>query len=76
MNFTDNAVDTARKHYGASVIQAFCGDVKVFIAEDISDKKDLGAVCSLANKRKDLKFIFIPYEIYEEKLNEAIQEYL
>ena len=72
MNFTDNAVDTARKHYGASVIQAFCGDVKVFIAEDISDKKDLGAVCSLANKRKDLKFIFIPYEIYEEKLNEII----
>lgn len=68
----DNALNIARMPYTNDIIERFCSSAKggVLIAGSISDIKDLKIVSSFANTHRNLKCIFVPHEICEEKLNE------
>ena len=72
MSLTDNVKSTTKGYYAESAIRQFCSNDKIFIAENISGKNDLGIVCYLANRLRNQKFILVPDEISEEKLNEII----
>lgn len=72
MSLTDNVKSATKGNYAETIIQRFCCNGRIFIAGNISDKKDLDIVCYLANRLRNQKFIFVPEEICEEKLNEII----
>lgn len=66
-----NACYASKEFYSNKIIENFCLSTdKVFIAGDISNRKDLPLVANLANKHRDTKFIIVPHEISEELLNE------
>lgn len=72
----DNAIQVAAQPYHDAVIDRFCRDTgDVFIAGSISDDNDLRLVASLANRHGERKFIFVPHEISERKV-ESIQSQL
>lgn len=68
----DNALSIAQMPYNNDIIERFCSTAKdgVLIAGSISDIKDLIIVSSYANSHHNIKCIFAPHEISEEKLNE------
>lgn len=68
----DNALIIAHMPYKNEIIEKFCSSANgnVLIAGSISDLKDLKIVCSFANTHRNVKCIFVPHEISEEKLNE------
>jgi 3-deoxy-D-manno-octulosonic-acid transferase len=72
----DNASAIAATAYQNSIVEHFCksGGGKVFIAGSISDKKDLKLIATLANKHKDVKFIFVPHEISREGIYQILYE--
>lgn len=65
----DNAITIASTDWHNPIIERFAAGGNVFIAGSISDDKDLQLVAALANKNRDIKFIFVPHEISEEALN-------
>lgn len=72
----DNAIQVAAQPYHDAVIDRFCQSADgVFIAGSISDDNDLRLVASLANRHSERKFIFVPHEISERKM-ECIQSQL
>jgi len=68
----DNALSIAQTPYADDIIGRFCSSARggVLIAGSISDVRDLRIVGSFANSHRDIKCIFVPHEITEEKLNE------
>lgn len=68
----DNALNMAQIPFSNDIIERFCSTAKggVLIAGSISDIKDLKIVSSYANSHRNIKCIFVPHEISEEKLNE------
>ncbi len=68
----DNALNIAKTPYKNEIIEKFCASTSdgVMIAGSISDMQDLKIVCSFANSHRNVKCIFVPHEISEEKLNE------
>ena len=71
----DNAVGVAKQEYKDDVLEQFCAGKRVFIAGSISDDNDLRLVSGLANKHRDLKFVFVPHEINDDSLR-AIKDSL
>lgn len=67
----DNAVTNSQTSYTNKIIESFVSHGNIFIAGSISDKKDLKLVSHLANKHRDIRFLIVPHEISEEKLNET-----
>lgn len=68
----NNDNETTLLLYGSNIIERFCGDNNIFIAGEIGDKTDLDIISYVANSNKTQKFIFVPHEISEEKLNEML----
>ncbi len=62
----DNAIAISKKEWSNSIIERFARQGDIFIAGSISDEKDLALVSSLANRYRDIHFIFVPHEISEE----------
>lgn len=65
----DNANSIAHTPWSDKTVERFCGNRKVFVAGSISDDNDLRLVAGLANRHRDIRFIFVPHEISEESLN-------
>ena len=70
----DHADWVAHQPWQDTIIDHFARQGQIFIAGGISDKKDLLLVSQLANRHQDIRFIFVPHEISEEKLNEIKYE--
>lgn len=64
----DNAALIARTPWSDAVVERFAGGGDVFIAGSISDRTDLELVASLANRHRDIRFLFVPHEINPEEL--------
>lgn len=64
----DNAVLIARTPWSDAVVERFAREGDVFIAGSISDRADLELVASLANRHRDVRFLFVPHEITPEEL--------
>ncbi len=64
----DNAIAIAQKEWNNPIIERFVQQGDTFIAGSISDEKDLTFVSSLANRHRDIHFIFVPHEISHECL--------
>ncbi len=64
----DNAIAIAKKEWHDPIIERFAQQGDIFIAGSINDEKDLTLVSSLANRHRDVHFIFVPHEISEEHL--------
>lgn len=65
----DNARVISETPWHDAVIERFACHGDIFVAGSISDSKDLGLMCRLANKHRDTRFIFVPHEICEEGLD-------
>lgn len=65
----DNAAVVAKTPYRSEIVEAFASHGDVFIAGSISDKNDLALISGLANMHRDVRFLVVPHEINEERLN-------
>lgn len=66
----DNAIAIAQTPYSNDIIERFCATAEggILIAGSISDSRDLEIVSSFADTHRNVKCIFVPHEICEEKL--------
>ena len=71
----DTAISVAATKYHDEKIERFCAaQHPVFIAGSIHDRNDLRLVGSLANRHRDVKFIFVPHEIRANNM-ELVKEH-
>lgn len=66
----DAAVSVAKMPYSDETIERFCNGDRVFVAGSIHDDNDLKLVCTLANRYRNVKFIFVPHEVTRERLRQ------
>ncbi len=68
----DNAIEVSRMDYRNDVVERFvkaAGGAGVFIAGSVSDRRDTEMIADLANDNPGMRFIVVPHEISEERLN-------
>lgn len=66
----DAAVSVAATPYRDEAIEQFCAGDKVFIAGSIHDDNDLRLVCTLANRYRNVKFVFVPHEVTRDRIRQ------
>lgn len=66
----DAAVSVAATPYADEVIAHFCADRPVFVAGSIHDDNDLELVSTLANRYRNVRFLFVPHEITKERIRQ------